>query len=618
MITIVVLAVVGMATSVVMAELMKGEAAAINVAGSLRMQAYRVATALLEDRGRPGEREDIARAVRGFEDRLFSPQLTDVVPRSRGHAVRVAYRQVTSEWRADIKPLLAPYTGGSTQAPALARARARYIQAAGPFVSDIDHLVKTLENDAESKINLLRLLQGFALLLTIVVAYFTMSMMYGDVLVPLRDLLSCARAARRQDFSVRARHAGGDELGQLGQAFNVMAADLSRRYEDLESRVQEKTAELERRNRSLELLYRTTARLSETPLSDASLTLLLREIHRQLGIGGGAICLTEGAGHNVFTLATTLKTARSRPVICKPGDCRHCAELQGTRIRDRVTDAGAVVRTLSVPLSDQEQRYGVLTLEVDTRTPLDDWQVRLIETIGRHVAIAIATTRRRTQNRRLLLLEERAVIARELHDSLAQSLSYLKIQVARLQSQLDPEQQPAVREIVQELREGLTRAYRELRELLTTFRLKMDGRGLEPALAQTVDEFRCRSGIAIDLSHALGHGALSVNQEIHVLQIIREALSNVQHHARARRAWVVMEYAEDGSVIVAVDDDGIGMPAAAERAHHYGLAIMHERAHSLGGELRIVPRDAGGTRIEVRFRPAGQSGSSGVREEKRL
>ena len=615
MISIIALALVGMATSVVMAEMMKGEAAAINVAGSLRMQAYRIATAFLQGHGGPVTPGAIQRTVDGFESRLNSPQLVDVIPRSRDHAVRAAYRHVVLEWGGQIKPLLAPYLARPGGA-ALTDARARYITAVGPFVVHINQLVKTLEDDAESKINLLRLLQGFALLLTIVLAYFTLSMVYGDVLVPLRDLLGCAQAARRQDFSVRAQHVGADELGQLGRAFNVMAEDLSERYRDLESRVQDKTAELERRNRSLELLYRTAVRLSETPLSDASLTLLLREVRQQLGIGGGAVCLAEGAGNKVFTLATTMETAHNRPVICRTGDCQECAALDRTRIRDRHTEDGRAVRTLSVALMDQDQRYGVVTVEVDPDGPPDAWQARLVETVGRHIGIAIATTRRRAQNRRLLLLEERAVIARELHDSLAQSLSYLKIQVSRLQSRLRNEQEPGTAEIVQELREGLSRAYRELRELLTTFRLKMDGRGLKPALAQTIDEFRRRGGISITFTHELKHDALSVNQEIHVLQIIREALSNVVHHAQATQAGVSMGYAEDGDVLLVVDDDGVGMPAPSARAHHYGLVIMQERGHSLGGKLEIERRITGGTRVELKFTPAGPLGTTVAEEEK--
>ena len=127
-----------------------------------------------------------------------------------------------------------------------------------------------------------------------------------------------------------------------------------------------------------------------------------------------------------------------------------------------------------------------------------DWQTQVLETLGKHIGISIGVARRVTQRRRLALLDERSVIARELHDSLAQSLSYLKIQVTRLYllrennaaaGQLD--------EVMSELKEGLDAAYRQLRELLTTFRLQMDGRGLAVALSETVSEFNTRGEVEI-------------------------------------------------------------------------------------------------------------------------
>jgi two-component system nitrate/nitrite sensor histidine kinase NarX len=98
---------------------------------------------------------------------------------------------------------------------------------------------------------------------------------------------------------------------------------------------------------------------------------------------------------------------------------------------------------------------------------------------------------------------------------------------------------------------------------------------------------------------------LSVNEEINILQIVREALSNVARHARANHASVRLAY-RDGRVTVTVEDDGVGLGGAqpAARAHHYGLAIMQERARALGGELEVAPRrdgDGRGTRVALRF-----------------
>ena len=124
-----------------------------------------------------------------------------------------------------------------------------------------------------------------------------------------------------------------------------------------------------------------------------------------------------------------------------------------------------------------------------------------------------------------------------------------------------------------------------------------------------MQEFRGRAAeggttTEFTLDNRLAGCPLNVNEEIHVLQVVREALSNVARHARATRAGIALR-CEHGTAIVTVDDDGIGYtPAADGEPHHYGLIIMQERARSLGGDVRILHRNEGGTRVELRFTPA--------------
>ncbi len=156
------------------------------------------------------------------------------------------------------------------------------------------------------------------------------------------------------------------------------------------------------------------------------------------------------------------------------------------------------------------------------------------------------------------------------------------------------------------MRDGLNSAYRQLRELLTTFRLRMDEAGLNTALEKTVKEFSERNKVEIELDNHLGGCKLAPNAEIHVIQVVREALANVVRHSRAEHAVVSALCNVDGDVTIAIDDDGIGMPEEKERQHHYGLAIMQERAHGVSGELNITPSVLGGTRVELRFSAAGK------------
>lgn len=622
MATITALAFMGMLSSVIIAETTQGAAAAINQAGSLRMQSYRIASSLARRQDIDNlEATRITRELMDeFEQRILSPRLTSMIPHNESREARQVYDHILSQWKRAIRPVLFAYINTvvndlsavhgpeSHYAEQLETAhlalKQRYLTIVDAFVADIDHLVHLLEIEAESNIQLLRLIQVSSLFLTVGVVFVTMYLMHTDVLVPLRNLLTCAEAARRGDFSVRTEPVNDDELGNLSHAFNVMAEDLSKMYADLEARVMQKTADLELSNRSLELLYNTTRWLNEAPLADTTYAQLLGKIENLIGVGPGTICLAGYHKNHAIKLATTRAPRPGDPDLCHPANCSACFDDGRTHVVEIARAPRQPLRVLSIPITDQEQQYGVLLMELPQGTELHDWQTRLLEAVADHIGMAINIAQRTTQSRRLALLEERSVIARELHDSLAQSLSYMKIQVSRLGAALPrTENEAPAHAILQELREGINSAYRELRELLTTFRLKMDGRGLSSALEETVRELRERSPLTVSLVNRLPTTQLTPNEEIHVLQVVREALSNVVRHAEASQAQVSLDYDANGDVVVSVEDDGVGIPDEAERRHHYGLAIMNERAHSLGGRITATRRPEGGTRVQIIFTP---------------
>lgn len=612
MATIFALAVIGMLSSVFIADTSEGFAAAINQAGTLRMQSYRIASSMAN--GIPGDMprsgEVTRKLVAEFERRLFSPRIHTVLTKGPSESVTQAYNRVEKRWQWEIHPNLKVYLeltsaafGERGIAQQIAQQRHYYLSHVDSFVDNIHHFVEALELDAEAQNRQLRLIQLVALMLTLFVALVSIYLTKRTVLNPLKDLLVCARAARRGDFSVRSHHSSEDELGQLGDAFNVMAADLSKLYEGLEARVREKTLNLERSNRSLELLYITAKRFSDSSLSDEVLKSLIHDIEQAMGVRSGTICLGQVGDRQAFRLASTSPVDIERQ-ISGGGDCSRCLGNGETHTFKVDCEGGECVNVFSTAIRDQQQQYGVLLVEFNVEQELEEWQQRLLETVASHIAMAINLSQRVSQNRMLSLLEERSVIARELHDSLAQSLSYLKIQVSRLEKAVSEEQaKDDLLLISGVLRSALNGAYRQLRELLTTFRLRMSEAGLGAALDETVREYRERGGLEIELIDRIANCRFSPNAEIHVIQIIREALSNVIRHANATRALVKIECDMDGIVTILVEDDGvgIGIDEEGDMMQHYGLPIMQERANWLGAELMINEPESGGTRVLLSF-----------------
>jgi two-component system nitrate/nitrite sensor histidine kinase NarX len=532
-----------------------------------------------------------------FESRLNSPLLVGGIPSDTADPTRRAYDRVAASWSSTLRPAVARAVAEG------APARDAFVSRMTAYVLDVDRLVYLLEHDLEQRIQALRVIQGGGLFAIVVVMFISLFLMHAQVIVPLADLLACARRVRVGDFTVRARHAAEDELGQLGQSFNYMVEDLSRSYATLEARVQEKTEQLARTNVSLEVLYNTTRTLAENPLTQATLDGLMRDIERVTGLKAGAICAREENDRRGYPVALHAGSEQAKS-WCQQDRCYECFSPGAGESGARIVGSGDE-RMLSVPLSEGGKPYGVMLLQLPSGTQIEEWKMKLLESIGHHIGAAFATAKRSDERRGIALLEERSVIARELHDSLAQSLTYLKIQVARLKQHLHAGGSNAqIADVVEELKLGINNAYRQLRELLTTFRLRIDGRGLSDALQETIREFSQRAGIEIGLhDRLLGH-ELDSSEQIHVLQVVREALTNVEHHAHARRADVRLAI-EHGRIRVAVEDDGVGIKDAEPPTHHYGLAIMHDRAATLGGTLQVARRAEGGTRVELEFAPRG-------------
>jgi two-component system nitrate/nitrite sensor histidine kinase NarX len=172
-----------------------------------------------------------------------------------------------------------------------------------------------------------------------------------------------------------------------------------------------------------------------------------------------------------------------------------------------------------------------------------------------------------------------------------------------LQKSVDSQQYDLQQPIVNELREGLSSAYRQLRELLTTFRLKIESGGLHSALLLVISKLNERSDLTIQLHYKLNNIPLSPTEEIHLLQIIREASQNAVNHSKGSKVDIYLQQRSDQAIELVVEDDGIGIPPNAERNNHYGLAIINERGRHLNGQVNIQPRQQGGTSVRFSFKP---------------
>lgn len=554
MAVIIAFGLISMISSMLVSESLSGDAAQINHAGGLRMQAMRVSRSQLMSVDI--KHQALTREINEFDERLtflFSGGLTSA---RENPQVEAQYQKILVQWKAlkQTKETIPP-------------------ESFDKFVATIDELVMLLQLESEKKLSFLRLIQGVGLLSIMIISFIVLIRLNRTIIAPLKQLVKVAAEAGKGNFNLKADYNGDDELGVLAHTINQMSQELQSTYQDFEARVAQKTKELTLSNRSLQVFYYATNKIASNQYQQTQ-QQIITELESVLGLGKISI-----------ERLPDKQNGQTIQLVNNPIEETFC------------------FRQLAFRLEKQSQVFGTLVWQFPKSEEVKPWQTQMLQTMADIIATAMELEQKRNTDNRLLIIEERAVIARELHDSLAQSLSYLKVQMSlltrKMQKNVDKEQ---ISETIEDIKQGLNSAYLQLRELLTTFRLKLEDPSFQKAIQGTIAEFNAKCQHPIRLDFLLPANYLSANQEIHVLQIIREALSNIQRHANASQAGVSLSVDND-RVKVAIWDDGIGLPEEMPMQGHFGLGIMEERAKSLNSMINLGASKQQGTQISFEFEP---------------
>jgi signal transduction histidine kinase len=228
----------------------------------------------------------------------------------------------------------------------------------------------------------------------------------------------------------------------------------------------------------------------------------------------------------------------------------------------------------------------------------------LVEMFARHAGIAIQNARLHQGVQQLAVVDERLRISRDLHDGIIQSIYAVSLSLEDVLELIETDRAEAEARVDRAI-DRLHTAIGDIRGFITGLGVGIgDGAGLRHALEAMAADLLGGTGIEVSLD-VQGAEALDLrlppeaNHEL--LQIAREAVSNVARHSGARHASLALVVSDDEAVLE-VDDDGAGFDAEQKRgAGHFGLANLRDRASGVGGTLEIHSRPANGTRIIVRL-----------------
>ena len=342
-------------------------------------------------------------------------------------------------------------------------------------------------------------------------------------------------------------------------------------------------------DRALEtILEVTSADAAEIWLADEDELTLTRHRSAAPGRAGGAVWVQPGEG-----LPGRAFESR-KPVLVRRGDPAGAAR------------PGADFQTsCALPLIHKQDVLGVLAVSASADDALSRREeLRLLAAVAEVLSVAIANARLYEQVQDTAVLEERERIAREMHDGLAQVLTYVNAQTLAIGKLIDTGRTEAARTELVKMEEAVRDVYADVREAILGLRASPGSAGgFFLSLRSYLDAYSEMTGMTMELRVADDVEATSLpsSTEIQLMRIIQEALANVRKHARAQTATVSFELARDG-LCVRVEDDGRGfdplglLPRGWPR---FGLQTMRERAAAIGGDFRIVSAPGGGSSIVI-------------------
>lgn len=238
------------------------------------------------------------------------------------------------------------------------------------------------------------------------------------------------------------------------------------------------------------------------------------------------------------------------------------------------------------------------------RIPAGD--LAFLENVANQMGVAVENWRLYRETERVGALEERDRLAREMHDGLAQTLTYLKLKAETSQQHAAAGRWAAVAKGLEDIRLAAVETLGDVRQSIVDLRAagaSGDSASFLSNLADYLHTWSKLNDIEVELVTSRQDVQLEDEAALQVLRIIQESLANVRKHAGAHRAWVrVVD--EDGVPLFIVDDDGRGFEPGAEASPgHFGLALMRERADSIGASVDVESRPGRGTRVILRLPP---------------
>ena len=437
---------------------------------------------------------------------------------------------------------------------------------------------------------------------------------------PIQKLIQAAQQVTAGEFNQRIEVKTGDEIETLAEQFNLMSEELADSYALLEKKVAERTHELATLNA---IAARVSSSLNLHEIMADALERIMELTGMEHGVAyriaggkggdGNAGADTQDAHLRVMAFrgvppsfadlgdrlplrqsAAGVAGSRAEPVIWT------LAELPTeSSLREKLAMLG-VEQVIAIPLMAKGRLVGSLNLSTNQSRTYPPEQMALLKTIGQQIGVAVENARLYEQAEQAAITAERSRLARELHDAVTQTLFSANL-IADVLPRIWKRNPEEGMQNLEELRQLTRGALAEMRTLLLEMRPEsLERSDLKSLLTQLADAFVGRVRVPVNLDIQVD---CELTHEVKLVfyRVSQEALNNIAKHSGARQVDLRLA-CQPEQMNLSIKDDGLGFDSSTITADHLGIAIMRERANSIGADLKIESLVGQGTSIELTWK----------------
>ena len=509
---------------------------------------------------------------------------------------------IDETWRQSVKPLLLRWNENHQVNE---QGRREILLGLDLLNHELDEWQNLTDEEVNRNIIVLRFTQvalgGLSILSVIVVMWF----LFASVLRPLNQLQLGIERLKASDWKTRVHAEGTQEFSQISAGFNELASHLDDVYSNLEKKVAEKTASLAEKNAHLTALYGLTSFLGEQHSMEEMLESFMARVLTLTGAPAAQVCfwnerrsrfestLTKGLSETVSKECEKISPQLTEEIFASPYPL-------WTDSLPQEQSKGGFVQKATYHIRNKQKNIGVFVLFYREHQQGDAALDTLLENLGRHLGAAIENMRFAALDQQMAAAQGRHMLAQNLHDSIAQTLSFVNLQVQMLEGALKNKNQAQIDDGITQIRAGVQECYDDVRELLLNFRTRVYKEELSELIQSVLERFERQTHVKTHLSMQNDGAELTSAQKLQVIFILQEALSNVRKHARAQTVMVNVRNGKQFEMTVMDDGVGIDPLLLAERKQsHVGLSIMRERAQKVNAHIEIESEIDQGTTVRL-------------------